>query len=43
MLNDAFDWLPECLEDSVEISQIDKKRKSCEQAYKLLLEKFNLR
>jgi len=42
MLNDAFDWLPECLEDSVEISQIDKKRKSCEQAYKSLLEKFNL-
>lgn len=43
MLNEAFDWLPECLEDNVEVSQIDKKRKNCEQAYKSLLEKFNLR
>jgi len=42
MLNETFEWLPDCLEDSVEISQIEKKRKCCEQAYKSLLEKFNL-
>ena len=40
MLNETFEWLPDCLEDSVEISQIEKKRKCCEQAYKSLLEKF---